>query len=93
MYSPIHGLTLGESSATVAGNSSHPIVDVQRSARRPLYTKDSLHNADDPVVASCPWYMLFIDMVSMALPYAHPRTNSASGVLSATRMSLDSIPA
>ena len=58
MYSVFHGSTLGESIATVADNSSHPIASVQSSAGKPLYAKDSLYTADDPVVASLAWFML-----------------------------------
>lgn len=59
MYSRVHSLTLGESSATVADNSSHPIADVQHSAWRPLYTKNPSNAAEDPRVASFSWYVLY----------------------------------
>ena len=58
MYSVFHGSTLGESIATVADNSSHPIESFQSSVWRPMYAKDALYTADDPVVASLAWFML-----------------------------------
>ena len=95
MYSRIHSLRLGESSPTVADNSSYPIADVQRSAWRPLYTKEPLNAAEDPRVASFSWYMLYynITLAWRAWHYAHPTISSLSSVFNAASMSVVSFPA